>query len=96
MGPIGPAGISAYEVLSREGPLLTDQDQGLSVFCSLGKRVLGGGVSIFSSVANTPMPVIVTTLPNLSATGWEGKAFRPGTATTWRITVTAICANVAP
>jgi len=75
----GPAGISGYEKRLASTPSGTSLGSGsslvLSVDCSVGKKVLGGGVF----VVNGARPQLVYSGP--SATGWAAKWFYGGEGT---------------
>jgi hypothetical protein len=95
-GPPGPAGVSGYEVRNASTLMNPDQTKGISVSCSPGKRVLGGGFDTNGDSPTTPEPTLVASAPDFGGTSWAVKAWRPPTTVNWRLTVWAICANVGP
>jgi len=93
-GPAGPAGLSGREQLASETPLTAVGPKNLTVTCSAGKKVLGGGVEISGAGRNR-----VTVVENKPSgdNAWEGEAFEAvATSSPWKLVVHAICATVAP
>jgi hypothetical protein len=91
-GQQGPPGLSGYEQKSHQMFLVPNQVAEVTVNCSAGKKVLGGGfdietptdVKVFSSE-----PVVAG---NLSDHSWSVLAQNTGTIGPRQVTVTAICA----
>jgi hypothetical protein len=92
-GPPGTPGVSGREQLASETPLTNSGPKNLTVTCPAGKKILGGGVEISGAGRNR-----VTVVENKPSgdNAWEGEAFEAvATASTWKLVVHAICANVA-
>ncbi len=93
-GPAGPPGLSGREQLASETPLTAVGPKNLTVTCSAGKKVIGGGVEISGTGRNR-----VTVVENKPSgdNAWEGEAFEAvATSLPWKLVVHAICATVAP
>jgi hypothetical protein len=91
-GQQGPPGLSGYEQKSHQVFLNPNEFAEVSVDCSAGKKVLGGGFDI-----ETPTDVkVFSSEPavggNLSDHSWSVLAQNTGTVGPRQVTVTAICA----
>ena len=100
-GPQGAPGISGYQVVSQVTQFDSSAVKFLTVDCPAGKTALGGGAFAFPSVADpnwqTAPLVLRETVQSDSGEGWFARAIEIGTYNyDWDLTVTAICANVAP
>jgi hypothetical protein len=101
-GSQGPAGISGYErVTFTTGFDSTGLKQG-SVSCPAGKKLLGGGAEVFPGLipgSNLRIaPVALTASePSPGFQEWFARAWEitPDNGN-WRLSIYAICANVAP
>jgi hypothetical protein len=92
-GPQGPPGVSAREQVNAESPQNSLPSKTLTVACSAGKKVLGGGVEISGPGRNR---VSVTENHAAGDNGWEAEAFEVvATPATWKLVVHAICASVS-
>lgn len=91
-GPPGPPGLSAYEEVSRQLFIAAGAVANVTVSCSAGKKVLGGGYDI-----ETPTDVkVFSSEPsdghgNIVNNKWNVLVHNEGTVTR-QVTVTAICA----
>jgi len=91
-GPQGPPGVSAREQVGAESAQNSTPTRTVTVTCPAGKKVLGGGVEISGPGRNR-----VSTTENhaVGDNGWEAEAFEVvATPATWKLVVSAICANV--
>jgi hypothetical protein len=100
-GTQGPAGISGYQVVSGVTAFDSSASKQINVDCPAGKRVIGGGAFVFPSIADpnwyTAPVVLRETVRSDGGEGWYARAIEIGTYNyDWDLTVTAICANVAP
>jgi hypothetical protein len=100
-GVPGAPGISGYEVVSVDSAFDSSEAKDVFVVCPAGKRIIGGGAEIFPSLGDpnrATAPVVLTlSMPLSSPDEWIAHAIEIGTYTFgWRLTGTAICANVAP
>jgi hypothetical protein len=100
-GVSGAPGISGYEVVSVDSAFDSTAAKDVFVLCPAGKRIIGGGAEIFPSLADpnrATAPVVLTlSTPVSSPDEWIAHAVEIGSYTFgWRLTGTAICANVAP
>jgi hypothetical protein len=87
----GPSGISGLEYGTSPGTDVPNgQRKSASVFCSKGKKALGGGVSTSSSLAH-----VRQSAPLDGGTGWLGTAANTTAQYDDRMYVWVICANVA-
>jgi hypothetical protein len=91
-GPPGPAGISNLERLSSESSAGSADTRSVSVSCSEGRKVVGGG----AEASGAPVPIAIqASKPNADGTGWEATAVATqATTSSWKLTVFAICAKV--
>jgi hypothetical protein len=92
-GPQGPPGVSAREQVNAESAQNSTPSKTVSITCSAGKKVLGGGVEISGPGRNR-----VSTTENHASgdNGWEAEAFEVvATPAAWKLVVHAICANVS-
>lgn len=103
-GDPGPAGgFSGRVVVSAETPLDNAQTKGRSVECPLGKQVIGGG-AVAIAVLDPTDPSFQTTFSIATvfqseptapdAQSWTA-SMRAETAASWKVRVTAICADGA-
>lgn len=99
-GAPGAPGVSGYQDVTATSPFDSSASKGAAVSCPAGKRLLGGGAMIFPSVADhnrETAPVVLTSSISDGQDGWFATAIEIGTYNyEWDLTVTAICANVAP
>lgn len=99
-GPAGAAGISGYELVSASSPFDSTASKQLYVGCPTGKRAIGGSASPFPSLADPnrdTAPVVLAESSLGSTDGWFARAIEIGTYSfSWDLTVTVVCANVAP
>ena len=94
-GPQGPGGVSGYEQKSHQEWLAAGTYKQVSVRCSAGKKVLGGGfdvelpteVKVYSSQPSDGQG-------NFIDNGWNVFALNSGPYTR-QVTVSAICARVS-
>jgi hypothetical protein len=101
MGPIGAPGVSGYEIVSVDSALDSSSSKSLLVEYPLGKNVLGGGASIFASLADpnrdTAPVVLRASSPLQYSHGWFAHGIEIGPYTfSWAITAYAVCAYVTP
>lgn len=91
-GPQGPPGVSAYEEVTHQEFITAGAVANVSVSCSTGKKVLGGGYDI-----ETPDDVkVFSSEPtdghgNIVNNKWNVMVHNEGSVTR-QVTVTAICA----
>ncbi len=94
MGPQGPPGVSGYEEKTHQVFVSAGAFTNVSVSCSAGKKVLGGGFDI-----ETPDDVkVFSSEPsdgsgNIIDNGWNVFVHNAGSVTR-QATVTAICASI--
>lgn len=104
-GPVGPTGvpgapgISGYEVVKADTVFDTSATKSMFLDCPVGKYVLGGGASIFPSLAdpnrNTAPVVLTASNPLPSNRGWFARSSEiVPYAFEWDMTIRVICANV--
>ena len=97
-GP-GAPGISGYEVVKADTVFDTSATKSMFLDCPVGKYVLGGGASIFPSLAdpnrNTAPVVLTASNPSPSNRGWFARSSEiVPYAFEWDMTIRVICANV--
>jgi len=94
MGPPGTPGVSGYEEKTHQVFVTAGAFTNVTVFCSAGKKVLGGGFDI-----ETPDDVkVFSSEPsdgsgNIIDNGWNVFVHNAGSVTR-QVTATAICASV--
>jgi hypothetical protein len=92
IGPQGPPGVSGREDILAETATTSASPKAVRATCTVGKRVIGGGVEVGGTGRNR-----VTVTENLPAgdNAWEAEAFEAvATGATWKLEVHAICAVV--
>jgi hypothetical protein len=100
-GDPGISTLSGYEIVSEQTTFDSSSFKSIQVSCPPGKRVLGGGATVFPSLAdpnrdNAPV-VVRESLPDSpnSATAWYASAIEIGSYNfEWWLGVRVICANV--
>lgn len=100
VGPAGAAGISGYEQVSVTSPFDSTASKQLVVGCPAGKRAIGGSASPFPSLEDSnrdTAPVVLAESSLHDDDAWFARAIEIGAYPfKWDLTVTVICANVAP
>jgi hypothetical protein len=92
-GPPGPAGVSGREDILAETTTTSASPKAARATCTVGKKVIGGGVEIGGNGRNR---VTVTESLPAGDNAWEAEAFEAvSTKATWKLEVHAICANVS-
>jgi hypothetical protein len=97
-GPAGPSGMSGYEVVTATSESGTSNLAIATANCSAGKRVLGGGGSIFGTINQLSQdgggPQLFQSAPTFSNDGWSaGAVSGQSYKGLFGITTYAICVN---
>jgi hypothetical protein len=92
--------VSGYQIVSDVSLFDSSTSKQFGVLCPTGKQVIGGGASIFPSLADPnwyTAPLVLRDSVPSDGDGWFARATEIGTYNyEWDLTVYAICANVAP
>lgn len=103
VGPQGPAGgISGYEIVYAPGSFDSSVEHVTIATCPDGKRLLGGGASIFPSLLDSNRDAAPLSLKDSTPRDELGQAWFARAAEitpysfAWTLDAYAICANVAP
>ena len=92
-GPTGPVGVSAEELVTGDSSTNSNTVKSRSVSCPSGKKVVGGGAAV--NVTSNSL-AITRSFPSTDLTAWTAEAQETAAfAGNWKVTVYAICANVA-
>jgi hypothetical protein len=92
-GPAGPVGVSAEVLVTADSSTNSNTVKSRSVSCPSGKKVLGGGASV-NTTSNSL--AITRSSPSSDLTTWTAEAQETAAfAGNWKVTVYAVCANVA-
>jgi hypothetical protein len=92
-GPTGPVGVSAEQLVTADSSTNSNTVKSQSVSCPSGKKVLGGGAAV-STTSNSL--AITRSFPSADLSAWTAEAQETSAfAGNWKVTVFAICANVA-
>lgn len=98
-GPQGPAGgLSGYEKVLQLSAADTTDSKSLTVFCPIGKTVVGGGTAVrIAGGTLVTRPSVQISEPNVDGTAWTATAVETSPLTpAWTLSVTAICAKAVP
>jgi hypothetical protein len=101
-GPAGTAGISGYQIIEQQSNFDSSSVKGFSIACPAGKHAIAGGADIFPSLADpnrdiAPVVLKTSVVGDGAGTAWFAQASEIAPYSfNWDLTVTAICANVAP
>jgi hypothetical protein len=92
-GPTGPVGVSAEELVTADSSSNSNTVKSQSVSCPSGKKVVGGGAAV--NVTSNSL-AITRSFPSAGLTAWTAEAQEASAfAGNWKVTVYAVCANVA-
>jgi hypothetical protein len=92
-GPAGPVGVSAEVLVTSDSSTNSNTVKSRSVTCPSGKKVLGGGAAV-NTTSNSL--AITRSSPSGDLTTWTAEAQETAAfAGNWKVTVYAVCANVA-
>lgn len=92
-GPTGPVGVSAEELVTGDSSSNSNTVKSRSVSCPSGKKVVGGGAAV--NVTSNSL-AITRSSPSADLTTWTAEAQETAAfAGNWKVTVYAVCANVA-
>jgi hypothetical protein len=92
-GPAGPVGVSAEQLVTADSSTNSNTVKSQSVSCPSGKKVVGGGAAV-STTSNSL--AITRSFPSGDLTAWTAEAQETSAfAGNWKVTVYAVCANVA-
>ena len=93
-GPTGPVGVSGEQLVTADSSTNSNTVKSQSVSCPSGKKVLGGGAAV-NTTSNSL--AITRTSPASDLKSWTADAQETAVfAGSWRVTVYALCATVAP
>ena len=93
VGPAGPAGVSGYERVGNSVNVPQLATRYVTAECPAGKRVLGGGFDADNGTGGSLNPFV--NRPSSGIEGWTAAAFNGDLIFELRLSVYAICANVA-
>lgn len=88
-GPAGPPGLSGIERIETVSPSTSTTSKSVFLACPTGKRLIGGGARVNGG---SPRVAILTSFPDNDNTWRASAGETTATASSWTLTVYAICA----
>ena len=93
-GPLGPPGISGYEIIEATSDVNSNDFKSLAADCTAGKSIIGGGARVVIGGGSISFLSIIESRP--VGANWKATAVEisGGTEVDWHLEVRAICVTL--